>query len=60
MVAPDVHSEPYDSAHHVDTSEGDSFGGMGTSREYREEEIPRLRTLANVFDLVQKPDDGRR
>jgi hypothetical protein len=30
---------PYDSAHHLDTSEGDTFGGLGTSKEYREEDL---------------------
>ena len=36
---PDRHR--YDcSAHHCATSDGDTFGGLGTSREYREEDIP--------------------
>ena len=42
----------HDSCHHVDTSLGDSFGGMGTTREYRDEEITRGRLLATCFDLV--------
>lgn len=45
----------HDSCHHVDTSLGDTFGGIGTDREYREEEITRGR-LANCFDLVQSRD----
>ena len=29
----------YDSCHHIDTTPGDTFGGIGTSEEVRIEEI---------------------
>lgn len=35
--------EPHDSCHHRLTTEGDTFGGIATSAEVREEEIPRYR-----------------
>ena len=32
----------HDSCHHQDTSAGDTFGGLGTSKEYCEEEARRV------------------
>jgi hypothetical protein len=32
----------YDSCHHKDTSIGDTFGGLGTSREFREEDLRQV------------------
>ncbi len=45
----------YDSAHHKETTEGDTFGGLGTDREFREEDIPAISRLQRVEALVQKP-----
>ena len=39
------------SSHHVDTTEGDTFGGMGTSKEVREEEL-----LDRVHGIIILPD----
>lgn len=41
----------HDSAHHVETTSGDTFGGIGTSREVREEDVwLRIRRLPT--DLI--------
>ena len=42
----------YDSCHHQDTTYGDTFGGIGTCKEYHEEEIPRLRPAP--FDAIDQ------
>jgi hypothetical protein len=53
MMLPDVHCNAYGSAHHLDTSEGDTFGGLGTSREFREEDLwhPDDKIEAALTDL---------
>lgn len=42
-MIPTPNPDPHDSCHHRPTSLGDTFGGIGTSREYREEDsvIPK-------------------
>jgi hypothetical protein len=39
MEAAEVHCDSHNSCYHLNTSESDTFGGMGTSREFREEEL---------------------
>ncbi len=39
------------SCHHKDTTEGDTFGGLGTSREFREEDLQYGRRGLNVITL---------
>ncbi len=41
-MTPGDNTSPYDSCHHKDTTEGDTFGGLGTSREFREEDLQRM------------------
>jgi hypothetical protein len=60
MVAFEVHSDPYDSCHHIDTTDGDTFGGLGTSREFREEELPRLRPENLDYRPIRIPTRSRR
>ena len=38
----------YASCHHVDTTPGDTFGGIGTSEEVRIEEIVRYRGIIQL------------
>lgn len=42
-MVPDQNHNPHDSCHHSNTTSGDTFGGLGTSREFREEDflVPR-------------------
>jgi hypothetical protein len=60
-MAPGDNPEPHDSAHHTETSLGDTFGGLGTDREFREEEIvipSGMIVLPDQVTLLHKVDSA--
>jgi hypothetical protein len=56
-MTPEPNVNPHDSAHHKKTSIGDTFGGLGTDREFREEELPSILDAADFGPLLPYYDD---
>jgi hypothetical protein len=53
--------QPRTSTHHIDTTPGDTFGGLGTDglTEYREEEIVDRGMYASHPNTLASVDGGR-